>query len=118
MTDHEIWDCETPVTELLGVDVPRWIDQDIAALTIASIANSGCNSGAYMPAVTYWAASDVMASYGDDVLDYINDALGELPTPPDDASWKDRACYYLSYAVELWAGDILAQLGALELNDA
>jgi hypothetical protein len=80
MTDQEIWNCETPVAELLGVNVPSWIEQDIAASTIASIAQGGCASGAYMPAVTYWTASDVMAAYGDDVLDYIHESTGELPT--------------------------------------
>jgi hypothetical protein len=118
MTDQEIWNCETPVAELLGVNVPEWIEQDIAASTIASIAQGGCASGAYMPAVTYWTASDVMAAYGDDVLDYIDDTLGELPTPPSDESWKGLACFYLSHAIELWAWDILAQLGDLELKAA
>lgn len=118
MTDQEIWNCETPIAELLDISVPAWIEQEIAASTIASITQGGCASGAYMPAVTYWTANDVMASYGDDVLDYISNTLGELPTPPAFESWKGRASFYLAYAVELWAGDMLGQLGELELEDA
>lgn len=69
---------------------------------IQAIQQGGCASGAYMPAVTYWQALETMDLYGDDVLAYIEDALGELPPTPHDASWSQLACFYLSHAVELW----------------
>jgi hypothetical protein len=110
MTNEQIWNCDTPVAELLGISVPKWIDQDIDASTIASICQGGCASGAYMRAVTYHRALGTMFHYGDDVLQYIQDAMGELPIPDKDTSWAGMACLYLSCAVELWAGDIYNQL--------
>lgn len=117
MEMQEIWNCETAVSELLGCNVPDWIDQDIAASTIASICQGGCASGAYMPAVTYYQASRIMSDHGDDVLQYIDDCLGELPQPERGESWSGLACFYLSCAVEIWASDILSQLESLDTAD-
>lgn len=69
---------------------------------IQAIQQGGCASGAYMPAVTYWQASKTMAEHGDDVLEYIVDQWGELPTPDNDLSWSGIAVLYLSTAVEIW----------------
>ena len=114
MTEEQIWNCEIPVSDLLDIDVPAWIDGDISASTIASIVQGGCASGAYMPAVTYWQALETMTRHGDDVLQYIDDVMGELPAPSRGESWSGMACFYLSYAVELWAGDIWARLEDFE----
>ena len=81
---------------------PEWITQDLSPCDIAAINQGGCASGAYMPAVTYYTASQTMAKHGDDVLQYIQDNLGELPKPNNDESWSGMACFYLSYAVELF----------------
>lgn len=110
MTEQEIWDCEKPVAELLDCDVPRWIDQDIDAATIASICQGGCASGAYMPAVTYYQARETMGEHGDDVLQYIEDQMGELPAVPSGESWSGIAVFFLSVAVELWASATLSEL--------
>lgn len=117
MTEDQIWNCETPVSELLDCDIPAWIDQDICPSTITSIYQGGCASGAYMPAVTYYQALRTMADHGDDVLQYIQDSIGELPHPAADESWSGMACFFLSYAVELWAGDIMSQLENLDTDD-
>jgi len=117
MDSEQIWNCEKPVAELLDCDVPDWIEQDICPSTIASICQGGCASGAYMPAVTYYQALRTMSDHGDDVLQYISDQLGELPQPAKDESWYGMACFYLSYAIELWAGDIMAQLEDLEIEE-
>lgn len=116
MNTQEIWNCETPVSELLSVAVPAWIEQDICAMTVASICNGGCASGSYMPAVTYWQANDIMANHGDAVLDYILDALGSIPPADRNESWSGMACFYLSTAVELWAVDMMMQLEDLEID--
>lgn len=116
MNTQEIWNCETPVSELLNVNIPAWVEQNIRAMTVASICNGGCASGSYMPAVTYWKANDIMANHGDDVLDYIAETLGDTPPPPKFESWRGMACYYLSTAVGLWAGDIMDQLEELEMG--
>lgn len=56
MCDYDaLWNNEEPVADL-GIEVPRWIDQDISPNDIAAICQGGCASGAYMPAVTYYQA--------------------------------------------------------------
>ena len=83
---------------------PSWIVQELDQDDINAICQGGCESGAYMPAVTYWQAKETMNEHGDDVLDYIDDMVGmDAVTPPTDTSWSGMACHYLSMAVELWA---------------
>ena len=100
----DLWNNDTPVNEIdgLNITVPAWIDQDISPYDIAAICQGGCASGAYMPAVTYYDALKTMSKHSDDVLQYIEDALGEVPKPEAE-SWEGMACYYVSSAVELWA---------------
>lgn len=106
-TDSDLWDCDRSL-ESLGIDVPAWIDTDpetsITVSDVMAIRQGGCASGAWMPAVTYSDALDTMRHHGDDVLQYVEDALGELPKPDDNTSWSGMACHYLSCAVELWCG--------------
>ena len=91
------------MNETIQEGTPAWIDDGLEVYDIASIQQGGCASGAYMPAVTYYSATNTMSEYGDDVLDYITDQLGELPLPLDTESWSGMAVHYLSVAVELWA---------------
>jgi hypothetical protein len=107
-----MWNNGAPVSEL-GVDVPRWISQDISPADVAAICQGGCASGAYMPAVTYYDAAQTMAEHGDDVLQYIEDQAGEIPDVPKDSSWGGIACHFLSYAVELWASGIEDEVESL-----
>ncbi len=83
---------------------PDWITQELDIADIQAIQQGGCNSGAYMPAVTYWQAKETMNEWGDDVLQFIEDQYGELPQPEHGESWSGLATFYLSIAVELWAG--------------
>lgn len=115
MTNSILWEHDVPVTDF-EIDVPAWINQDITAYDVAAIIEGGCASGAYMPAVTYHTANDIMAEHGDDVLEYIEDAIGELPSV-DGESWKGMAVKYLSAAVELWCSSIEDELeSAIEDN--
>ena len=93
---------ETNVTETEKPDFPEWIEE-LSPSDIAAINQGGCDSGAYMPAVTYSTAVETMAKYGDEIMQYLawNDYF-EPPTPPSDASWSQRCCFFLSAAVELW----------------
>lgn len=100
-----LWNHDAPIREL-GIDVPAWIEQDITGAGVAAICQGGCESGAYMPAVTYHQALATMSEHGDDVLEIIQDSMGELPPPPDSVSWSGLAVHYLSCAVELWASSI------------
>ena len=104
----DLWNSEVNVSDL-DIDVPNWIDQDIDCPTVAAIIQGGCASGAYMPAVTYHKALDTMSDYGDDVLQYIEGAMGELPDVSGQ-SWAQMACTYLSTAVELWASSVESEI--------
>lgn len=81
-------------------EFPAWMEE-ITPNDIAAILQGGCASGAYMPAVTYHSALKTMGDHGDDVLQYIEDALGELPSV-ENQSWSGMACVYVSTAVKLW----------------
>lgn len=116
MDMNQIWNCETDVAALLDISQPDWLAYDLTVANIAAICQGGCASGVYMPAVTYTQATDTMSRHGNDVLAYIEDNLGELPAPPKGESWQGMACFYLSYAVEIWAHDVMAQLEELELE--
>ena len=116
MTDW-LWNHEGPITGLADeIEIPQWIDQDISPSTVAAICQVGCESGAYMPAVTYHQALETMRLHGDDVLQFLEDALGELPRNTPNGlhlkavSWSGLACFYLSCAVECWASALEDEL--------
>ena len=100
-------DSTFPITSYCpDIDLPAWItDREITLDDIDAICQGGCASGAYMPAVTYYDASVTMGEHGDDVLDYIDSAMGELPSIGGQ-SWSQMACTYLSAAVEIWASSV------------
>jgi hypothetical protein len=93
--------------------MPAWLESDITPADVAAIVQGGCASGAYMPAVTYHTAAKTMQEHGDDVLQYIEDALGDLPSVSGQG-WAQMACTYLSCAVELWASSVESELEAYE----
>ena len=107
MTD--LWDHENPVTDY-DIDVPAWIDQDISPCDVAAIIQGGCDSGAYMPAVIYYQAMKTMAEFGDDIFEFIQEYDDELPKPNNSISWSGLACFYLSYAVEIWVSSVEQEL--------
>jgi hypothetical protein len=108
----DLWNDEQPIADRFdGIEVPAWIEDDISPYDVAAIVQGGCNSGAYMPAVTYHQALATMAKHGDDVLDFIENNLGDLPGPHEvkggeGVTWSGMACYFLSTAVELWAASV------------
>ena len=102
-------------------ELPEWIDgeclpddgEDLACW-IRDLAYGGCESGQYMPAVTYRTARQTMLDHGDDVLTFIEDCGCEVPSLTHGMGWDVYACNVLSFAVELYfAGidedDILTQ---------
>ena len=103
-----LWNYDEAIGHL--VDVPAFIEQDITGSDVAAIIQGGCASGAYMPAVTYHTAVQTMSEHGDDVLQFIEDAYGEMPQPPAGESWSGFAVFCLSVAVELWAHGIHDEL--------
>ena len=82
-----------------------WIPS-ISPYGIAAVLQGGCESGAYMPAVTYHTAMKTMAEHGTKVLEYI-DKHG-WPSPQlnvSEDSWPGFCCRVLSCAVELWCAE-------------
>ena len=122
----DLWNNESEAS--LWITIPEWIEQDITPSTIAAVVQGGCESGAYMPAVTYHTANQTMSEHGDAVLDYLNETLGELPAVPQDVSWSGLAVHFLSTAVFLWCStaehelmycdDTITPDSELFLNDA
>ena len=108
---ESLWNNDSPVKDL-GLDVPSWFDQAITPCDFAAVCQGGCESGAYMPAVTYHEALAIMSEHGDNVLDFIEEALGEVQLPDWGwgFSWSGLACHFLSVAVELWCGGIADEL--------
>lgn len=85
-------------------DQPDWITEEggLELADILSVQQGGCASGAFMPAVTYNTAIEVMTAHGTDIIEYLEDSLGELPTVPHGSTWGGICVHYYSYAVELW----------------
>jgi hypothetical protein len=98
------WTEDSPAKDA-GIEVPEWIDQDILLGQIEDIFLGGCDSGAYMPAVTYHEALKTMHEHGSKVFDFLEEhdfnttALIYSAT----ASWPAWACKLVSAAVEHWA---------------
>lgn len=91
------------------IDVPSWIDQDYSWTLshLRDLSQHGCESGCYMPAVTYWQALATMSEAGTEVLEYTADMREDCGLqPPIDFDWSQIAVWYLSLAVEMWARNI------------
>lgn len=98
-------------------DQPRWLT-DMGAIDSVSelqaILQGGCESGAYMPAVTYSTALDTMNEHGDDIFEYIKQRMGDLPAPRVGDNWSSTAVYYCSMAVELWCSQFSSTLDGVD----
>jgi len=105
-TEEKMWNDEREVRK--NHTVPPWIEQDIQYDQVMAIVQGRCNSGSYMPAVTYHIASIVMGKHGDTVLEYLDDygITDEVPLYQTGDSWSMIAVRALSLAVETWANTI------------
>lgn len=84
-------------------DQPEWMAGVMGIDSICellAILQGGCAANAHQ-SVFYYDANLVMSIHGDNVLEYIENHLGELPNVTGQ-SWSQMACTYLSCAVELW----------------
>ena len=70
---------------------------------IMAINQSGCAGNAHR-SVFYYEANKVMAEHGDDVLEFIEDTMGELPKV-ENVSWSQMGSLYLSCSIELWCNN-------------
>ncbi len=102
------------------LEIPYWIERDaligtsqdgidyIYVSTIKDIIYGGCQSGSYMPAVTYATALSTMGVYGGLVMEHLWTAMGERPELPKNCVlWQEICCHWLSMAVESWAYDTM-----------
>lgn len=110
MADYqELYELPESIGETDVPDRPEWMPEAVTYYDVAAILQGGCDSGAYMPAVTYHRALETMTEHGDGVYDYIEDvAPGTLETIKADhaSSWAGLACAILSTAVELWCSGV------------
>ncbi len=93
-------------------DQPEFMQGEMSVASICeiqSIIGCGCAGNAHK-SVYYFEASQCMSKHGDDVLQYLEDTLGELPTIPNGSSWSQIASIYLSCAVDLWCGNFASDL--------
>ena len=130
MTEQQMWNDARTIKSLIG-KIPDWLDEEhemsiwmkdhgpLTPADVAAINQGGCESGAFMPAVTYWSAKSGMSIWGDEIFAYIEDRLGDVPAPDDKnrQSWGTLACFYVSVAVELWAADTLAALEDIDIAE-
>ena len=98
------------------VSMPMWIDKDSVPDDVEEfvawcrdVTYSGCASGVYMPAVTYFVAVRTMEQHADDLLDYIDQQTGDVAyyfstyLGTNTPSWSGLASHLLSCGVEIWA---------------
>ena len=93
-----------------------WPSSELLLSEISGIQQGGCAGYAYMPAVVYSEANDHMADWGNDILEYIEEQLGDLPSIPKGKTWCAIASFYLCVAVELYVSqyDVDAIIERLE----
>lgn len=116
MTNEELWNDERELNDL-GFAVPAWIEQDITPYDCMAIAQGGCNSGAYMPAVTYSTARETMAKHGDEIIAFIESDGFPVPAyDPEADTWSGFCCKVHSTAVELWVAKIMPALENLDAD--
>jgi hypothetical protein len=93
----------------LGIEIPIWIDRDITVYTVEAILHSGCDSGAYMPAVTYWDAKQTMSQQGDEITGFLHDHDYSVSIISDD-TWGEICVRFLSAAVSLWCANVIDEI--------
>ena len=107
MSDDGLW--RDDEVRSYGIEIPPWIEQDITCSTVAAVLQGGCDSGAYMPAVTYHQALATMAEHDEAVLNML-DGLGLVLPNVLEIGWHQLACWLVSTAVELWCSSIEDEL--------
>lgn len=98
------------------VNVPVWIDQGISCYDVAAIVQGGCESGAYMPAVTYYEAQKIINEHADSVIRFLeNQGHEKAEFNFSNQTWAGFCVQLLSLAVDTWAYSIAEELAeALE----
>lgn len=101
---YDLRDCVSDLN-----DQPDWLlamggIEDFAELF--AIYHGGCASGAFMPAVTYYKALEVMNEHGGDIMEFIEDAYGCTEYPAG-LTWGGLAVHFVSLAVELWVSGVV-----------
>lgn len=97
---------------------PQWLVSMDAIDTIGEIQavlQGGCESGAYMPACTYHTALATMNEHSNEIFDFIQEQIGELPQVPDRYQhWAGMASFYCIVAVEAWCQQFSNELDGVD----
>ena len=118
-TTNQSIDLALKIDEILEDNAPKWINEEseITVYDLQSIAQGGCESGAYMPAVTYHTALEVMNRHGDDITDSITDLFEDgIKYDIANETWAGFCSKVYSIAVENWVNEQMAIIEALNLD--
>ena len=118
-TTNQPIDLAHKIDEILEENAPAWINevQKITVYDLQSIAQGGCESGAYMPATTYYDAKEVMHKHGDDITDSITDLFEDgIKYDIADDTWAGFCSKVYSMAVENWVNEQMAMIEALPID--
>lgn len=95
--------------------------QSLDLYDIKAIIQGGCESGAYMPAVTYYTALETMNKYSKAVEQELEASgigeFGDTPVLDSENTWSSLAVYYVSLAVELWCGQFVDYLEDVDFGE-
>lgn len=89
--------------------VPSFLNSEefgiISPYDVAAILQGGCNSGAWMPAVTYSTATKILDKHEDEILNLI-EGCGPFSFDPGKDSLGGFRCKLVSCAVEAWCSAV------------
>ena len=118
-TTNQSIDLALKIDEILEENAPAWINEveKITVYDLQAIAQGGCESGAYMPAVTYHTAKEVMHKHGDDITDSITDIFEDgIKYDIANDTWFGFCSKVYSMAVENWVNEQMRMIEDLNLD--
>jgi len=81
---------------------------------LQAIIQGGCESGAYMPAVTYANALDAMGKHSTDIEFWASQTIEEIVFNPSEDTFSGLATKLCSAAVENWVNQFFSDLDGVD----
>lgn len=92
--------------------------QPLSGTDIAAVIQGGCASGAWMPAVTYNRAAEILRDHEGEVFVLLEDAgIDPATLPGASRSYRQFGCDLVSAAVEVWCARWADHAGEVLWND-